>query len=285
MPNITIEELRQTPVEQQGVELVERKGVGHPDSICDAIMEQVSVALCRAYLATFEHILPHNLDKGLLVAGVTQPRLGGGRALHPMRLVLGERATADYKGKRIDVGALAEASASNWLRQHLRFVAPAQHLIFQNELKPGSPELTDLFERTAIGANDTPAAVEYVPLSETEQLVLAGEHFLNSAAFKQRFPETGEDVKVMGYHHWRELTLTIAMAFVDCFVPNAKHYFARKQAICATLDAHLRSQLRTIERLRIDLNSLDAAERGEAGMYLTVLGASAESGDSGQVGR
>jgi S-adenosylmethionine synthetase len=65
MSNITIEELKQTPVGEQRVELVERKGVGHPDSICDAIMEQVSVVLCREYLTIFGRILHHNIDKGL----------------------------------------------------------------------------------------------------------------------------------------------------------------------------------------------------------------------------
>ena len=266
-PNITVEELKQTPVAQQGIELVERKGVGHPDSICDAIMEQVSVALCREYMATFGRILHHNIDKGLLVAGVTEPRLGGGRVLQPMRLVFGDRATAEYKGKRIDVGAIAEASAHEWLRQHLRFVDPAQHIVFQNELKIGSPELTDLFERTEIGANDTSAAVGYAPLSETEQLVLAAERYLNSPAFKVQFPEVGEDVKVMAYRRQRELTLTVAIAFVDRFISDVNYYFARKEAIRTALAAHLSGQLRTIDRLHLDLNTLDAVERGTAGVY------------------
>ena len=47
MPNIVVEELKQTPLEEQRVEMVERKGTGHPDSVCDAIMERISLALCR----------------------------------------------------------------------------------------------------------------------------------------------------------------------------------------------------------------------------------------------
>ena len=113
MSNIILEELKQTPVEQQRVELVERKGTGHPDSICDAIMEQVSVALCREYLARFGRVLHHNIDKGLLVAGRTEPCPGGGRVLEPMRLVFGDRATAEYRGQRVDIGAVAEASAKD----------------------------------------------------------------------------------------------------------------------------------------------------------------------------
>ena len=78
MRNIILESLSRIPVGEQQVELVERKGVGHPDSICDAIMEAISVELCRAYLETFGRILHHNIDTGLLVSGRTAPRLGGG---------------------------------------------------------------------------------------------------------------------------------------------------------------------------------------------------------------
>jgi S-adenosylmethionine synthetase len=285
MSNIIVEELRQTPVEQQRVELIERKGVGHPDSICDAIMEQVSVALCREYMSTFGRILHHNIDKGLLVAGRTAPRLGGGAVLEPMRLVFGDRATAEYCGQRLDIGAIAECSAKDWLRHNLRFVDPDKHIIFQNELKEGSPELTDLFERDQIGANDTSAAVGYAPLTETERLVLATERYLNSAVFKQQFPEAGEDVKVMGFRRDRALTLTVALAFVDRFVPDGQTYFARKAAIQKALEDYLAREARTLDAITIAINTLDDPARGEDGMYLTVLGTSAEGGDCGQVGR
>ncbi len=285
MSNIIVEELKQTPVEQQRVELVERKGTGHPDSICDAIMEQVSVALCREYLNTFGRILHHNIDKGLLVAGRTDPRSGGGTVIEPMRLVFGDRATAEYQGRRLDVGSIVEFAAKDWLRQNMRFVDPDRHLVFQNELKEGSPELTDIFERDVIGANDTSAAVGYAPLTETERLVFATERYLNSKEFKQMFPEAGEDVKVMGYRHDRDLVLTIALAFVDRFVPDAPAYFARKQEIQVALEEYLAREQRTLDRITININTLDDPARGEGGMYLTVLGTSAEGGDCGQVGR
>jgi S-adenosylmethionine synthetase len=285
MPNIIVEELKQTPMAQQRVELVERKGTGHPDSICDAIMERVSLALCREYLSLFGRILHYNVDKGLLVAGRTQPRLGGGRVLEPMRLVFGDRATSETRGKRIDVGALAEATAKDWLREHLRYVEPERHIVFQNELKPSSPELAGLFEQQTIGANDTSAAVGYAPLTETERLVIASERYLNSPEFKRRFPEAGEDVKVMGYRCDGELELTIALAFVDRFVPDAKAYFVRKQEIGIALTEWLAQEQQALQRVTVTINSLDDPTRGEEGMYLTVLGTSAEGADSGQVGR
>jgi S-adenosylmethionine synthetase len=280
-----LEELKRTPLEQQRIELVERKGKGHPDSICDAVAEAVSLALCREYQSAFGRILHHNTDKALLVAGRTQPRLGGGQVVEPMRLVLGDRAAREYQGKRIEIEAVAEASAKGWLRENLRFVDPERHLVFQNELKEGSPELTDIFERDVIGANDTSAAVGYAPLTETERLVLAAEQWLNSPDFQRQFPEAGEDVKVMGVRRDRDLTLTVALAFVDRFVADARSYFRRKEEMRLALTEYLTGRLHALDRVAVHLNTLDDPARGEGGMYLTVLGTSAEGGDCGQVGR
>ncbi len=283
--NIFVEAVPNLPMEEQPTELVERKGVGHPDSICDAIMDAVSVELCRAYIDRFGRVLHHNIDKGLLVAGGTSPALGGGTVDEPMRLIFGDRATYEYRVVRIPVGEIAEATAKSWLRGNLRFVDPDAHVVFQNEIKPGSPELTDIFEREVVGANDTSAGVGYAPLSETEELVLATERYLNSTAFKAAYPDAGEDIKVMGYRFGHHLTLTVALAFVDRFIPDETTYFERKSAIRDDLQWFVERQQRTIDQVTVDINTLDEPGRGAGGMYLTVLGTSAEGGDGGQVGR
>lgn len=285
MRNITVEGLNATPVEKQAVELVERKGIGHPDTICDSIMEATSVALCREYLKTFGRVVHHNIDKCLLVAGRTSPQIGGGAVDEPMRLVYGDRAIYEIEGKKVPVGDIAVATGEEWFRRNLRFVDPKRHVTFQNEIKPGSPELTDIFDREVIGANDTSAAVGYAPLTETERIVFATERYLNSPEFKKLYPEVGEDIKVMGMRRRRDLTLTIALAFVDRFIASEKAYFTRKEEVKSALEAFLASEKCSYDKVTIDINTLDVEGRGEDGMYLTVLGTSAEGGDCGQVGR
>ena len=63
MRNIVVEFPKITPVHKQEVELVERKGIGHPDSICDGIAEAVSRALSREYVKRCGRILHHNTDQ------------------------------------------------------------------------------------------------------------------------------------------------------------------------------------------------------------------------------
>jgi len=236
-------------------------------------------------METFGRIMHHNIDKGLLVAGITEPKMGGGKVIEPMRLVFGDRAISEWMGKRISVPEIAIETAKRWFRERLRFVDPEGHVVYQSEIKPGSPELTDIFEREVIGANDTSAAVGYAPLTETERIVLATERYLNSTSFKEAFPESGEDIKVMGFRQDRELLLTVSMAFVDRFVSSEKAYFARKAEIKAAIENFVASEKRNFDKVTIDLNTLDVEGRGEDGMYLTVLGTSAEGGDCGQVGR
>ena len=285
MSHIFVEQLVQTPVEEQEIEIVERKGLGHPDSLCDAIANQASVALCQEYLKDFGRILHHNLDKALLVAGSSSCRLGGGTIDKPMRLILGDRATASFQGKAIDVEGIVIEAAKDWIRENLRFVDPDRHIIFQNEIREGSPELTHIFERSSIGANDTSAAVGFAPFTLTEQVVFSVEKYMNSAQFKRQFPETGEDIKVMGVRRKRELHLTIAVAFVDRFIRDSHSYFTRKAEIAEDLCRYLSPLRDDYKQIKVDINVLDDTRRADDGMYLTVLGISAEGADSGQVGR
>ena len=285
MRDILVTDVPLRPAGEQPCEYVERKGVGHPDTICDAVMDAASVALSHAYRNRVGRVLHHNLDKALLVAGQTHPAFGGGQVVSPMKLVVGDRAVTSCAGAKLPIDEILEATAEQWFRDNLRNVDPARHLTVQNEIKRGSQELVAIFDRGKKVANDTSAAVGYAPLSETEQLVLEAEHFLNSEAFKSQHPATGEDVKVMGYRSGRQLKMTVAMAFVDKFVTNDSSYFELKDTTCSVLSEHLQSKLQTIDSVEVQLNMLDQAGRGLDGMYMTVLGTSAEGGDGGQVGR
>lgn len=287
MDNIHIQPISGLSAAELDVEIVERKGLGHPDTICDAVMERVSQALSKTYVERFGTILHHNCDKGLLVAGQVQRHFGGGRVLEPMRLVIGDRATAVVGKEELNVADITVEAAKAWFRENLRRVDPDRHLRYQVELKPGSEELTSLFleKKGVLGANDTSAAVGYAPLSETERLVLATEHYLNSLAFKSRFPETGEDVKVMGVRTGQMLEVTVAMPLLDEHVESETDYFRRKEAVQETLLAHLRGQRENLREISVSLNTLDRPGAGMAGMYLSVLGTSAEDADSGEVGR
>jgi S-adenosylmethionine synthetase len=79
--------------------------------------------------------------------------------------------------------------------------------------------------------------------------------------------------------------MTIAAAMVDRFISDARTYFDRKEEVRQFVEGRLRAELRTLDELDVMLNTLDDPKRGLGGMYLTVLGTSAEGADGGEVGR
>jgi S-adenosylmethionine synthetase len=281
---IVVEALAEVPVARRRMELVERKGLGHPDTICDALAEAVAVALNRMYLAALGSIPHYNVDKALLVAGQCEKGFGRGEVTRPMEFVLGDRATFEVSGRRLPVEETVHAAVDAWIAAHLPRVRPGRDLQIRIALAPGSVELRSIFAAGAgpIASNDTSGASGHAPLSPTEELVLAVERFLNGPEFKRRFPDTGEDVKVFGLREDDGLGVTVAMP-VECrAVASEGAYFARKREILAALVERFRG---APFRLDFRLNNLDAPGAGAAGVYLTLTGTSAEDADSGEVGR
>lgn len=283
--NILIETVRCPSVTDESVEIVERKGVGHPDYICDAVMDRISVALSREYTRLFGEVLHHNIDKGLLVAGEIEKRFNGGRVIKPMEFIIGDRATFSVGKVKVPVASIAREAVFAWFRESLPGVDVKKDLKVRVVLKPGSEELKGIFSRKGRvrGANDTSASVGYAPFTATEHAVYETERFINSPAFKQRFPESGEDVKVMGIRRGTALDLTVACPLRARLVKSEADYFSKKSAIHGAVKEFLSDA--PFSSVEVNLNTLDIKGKGTGGVYLTLLGTSAEDADSGQVGR
>lgn len=280
---VFVEALPDAPMAARRIELVERKGIGHPDTICDALVEAISVALNEMYSAHTGGIPHYNIDKALLAAGECAKRFGSGELTRPMELIVGDRATFSVSGAPLPVADTARAAVDTWLAAHLPHMRPDRDLQTRLVLAPGSEELQRIYKDTAAPAsNDTCGASGYAPLSPTEELVLAVERFLNGPEFKAAFPDTGQDVKVLAARHDDDVTLTVAMPLRCDAIASEAAYFRRKEEILAALTGRFRA-----EPFRIDwaLNALDRPGQGTAGVYLTLTGTSAEDADSGQVGR
>ncbi|MBI3398530.1 MAG: methionine adenosyltransferase, partial [Deltaproteobacteria bacterium] len=242
----------------------------------------------QEYLRRFGDILHHNIDKGLLVAGQVKRKFGGGKVIKPMELIIGDRATFKIGDKKIDVEDIAIETAKKWFQTNLRFVDAERHVKYRVVLAQGSEELTDIFKRKGKlkGANDTSAAVGYAPFTPTENVVYEVERFLNSKRIKEIYPETGEDVKVMGLRRGRILDLTIAMPLLSRYVKDVNDYFKKKDKIKETTKNFVRERFgREFDEITIHYNTLDKKSQGLGGIYLSLLGTSAEDADSGQVGR
>lgn len=282
---IEVSPLLEPPVAAARVEIVERKGLGHPDTLCDALADQFSLALSRYYRERFGFVLHHNVDKGLLWGGAARPAFAAGEVLEPIEIFLCGRATREYRGVRVPVEELAIEAARAWLRAHLHALDVERHVRVRCLIRPSSTGLIELFERSQRGgvplANDSSCGVGYAPLDELERVVLAVEHALNERAVKARQPEIGEDVKVMGVRRDGVTALTVACALVGRHVHDLNDYLAKKAQIGELARAAARHA--GAGDVSVAVNTADG-ETADS-IYLTVTGTSAESGDDGEVGR
>ncbi|MCW1308046.1 MAG: methionine adenosyltransferase [Candidatus Parvarchaeota archaeon] len=281
---LTITKLKGEPVEDQLVEIVERKGKGHPDYLADSLAENFSRELCKFYLRHFGRIMHHNVDKLEVVAGRSEPKFGGGKILQKILVFFSGRATTSIDNLHIELEKIATSSAKAFISKNFRFLDPEEHVRYVVETKGGAGNLTDLYRRKGvIGANDTSVGVSYYPLTQTEELIYGVERFINSNKFKEEFPFSGEDVKVMGVRIGKRLELIIACSFIDKFVRSVSDYLRKKAEIVEAIQRFVeqKSELKA----NISLNAADRPERGIDGCYLTVTGTSAENGDDGAAGR
>ena len=147
---IKIEELKSIPTYERETEIVERKGLGHPDFICDSVVESISLALSREYLEKYGVILHHNIDKALLAAGTSNVKFGGGKVDEPIYIIVAGRAVneiiKDNKITRIPVGYLTVNAIREFIKQNFRYLDPDRHILIDYKIRPGSIHLQKQFE-------------------------------------------------------------------------------------------------------------------------------------------
>jgi len=269
----------------QKVELVERKGVGHPDSIADGIAEAVSRALSREYIRRYGIILHHNTDQVEVVGGRAYPRFGGGEVIRPIYILLSGRAVEFVDREMFPVHEVAIKAAKDYLKKTVKHLDVNNYVVIDSRIGQGSVDLVGVFNKVKENpiplSNDTSFGVGYAPLSETEKIVLETERLLNSEEFKKKWPAVGEDIKVMGLRKGEEIDLTIAAAIVDSEVQNPQEYMEVKEGIYNAIK-ELTSKY-TNRDVNIYVNTADDPDKDI--YYITVTGTSAEAGDDGSVGR
>ncbi len=264
------------------IEMAERKGIGHPDTICDEITEQISTELCSYYIEEFGAIMHYNVDKALLIGGQSAPAYGGGKIIQPISLIIAGRATSQIMDKKIPVEEIAVETAKKWIQKNIRHLDVSKGIDIVSKIRPGSTDLVELFNRFGKGeiplANDTSFGAGFYPTTTLEEQIIAIEQLLNAPSTKNRFPFIGEDIKVMGVKDPSTNYFTIAMAMVDKYIADLNDYITKIEQVKVFVTTSLHLSGATIY-----INTADDYHRKS--VYLTVTGTSAEHGDDGQVGR
>jgi len=281
--NIRVEPIDRRAVDDQEIEIVERKGIGHPDSICDGVAERVSQALAQTYIDRVGKVLHYNTDETQLAAGNAAPAFGGGEVVQPIYLLIVGRATKKYEGETIPVETIALQAARDYLQEHFPELNLGSDIVVDVRLGEGSGDLQTVFGESGAEiplANDTSFGVGHAPFTETERIVIETERRLREE-FAADNPALGPDIKIMGKREGDVIDLTVAAAAVDRYISGIDEYTSLIDAIGDFTETVALDH--TDRAVNVYVNTADNVEAGS--IYLTVTGTSAEQGDDGSVGR
>jgi S-adenosylmethionine synthetase len=264
-------------VEDMPVEIVERKGIGHPDSLCDGIAERISVEYTRWCQQNLGVMLHHNFDKVQLVAGEVDLGYGGGEITKPILIQIAGRGVPSWQGQEIPLDDIAVDAAKAHIRETMRNLDPDEHMEIHSYVGRGASELQYVVDR--VTANDTSFGVSHWPRSGLEHAVYETAQYINHELLDD-FP-IGEDVKVMGMRRNGELVLTVALPFLATEIPNRAAYAEARDGAQAAIQVFAEDLDR--RDVTVVVNTADDLESDK--VYLTLTGTSAEMGDDGAVGR
>ena len=259
------------------VEFVERKGLGHPDTLCDRLAEELACQLAEEYREHTGAVRHFNVDKAILAAGAVSIGFGGGEHLKPSKLVLVGKATYGF-----DWQPDTEALAKQYHTRLLELLPDATPEAFEVEvwLNQSSADLAAVVHAESIAplANDTSFAAVSEPRSVLESIVHDVETHLNSDPYRATTP-IGRDIKVMGARTGEDIAITIACPVLATHVADRTAY----DAVVDTVQRDAASLAATIAGKPVSVRVNQADQEDSA--YLTLTGTSAEAGDDGQVGR
>ena len=286
------------------LELVERKGVGHPDTLADGVAEAISRAYSNYCREHFGAILHHNTDKTALLGGAAEVSFGHGRLVHPIHVLVNGRLTPSLGDHHIPVHDLIEDSVRSYLKGALPLLDVDNDVEIKRRIStassPGAVHgttdqqeagrrfwfaprtLDDLAERHRLFANDTSAGVGYAPFGVAEKVALVVEGHLTSPEFLAAHPYFGTDVKIMVVRDGTGLHITCCVPQIAAHTPDLNTYLTHRDLARETI-LQVAGQTASGQPVTVAVNTRDDTERRE--LYLTAIGSSIESGDEGVVGR
>lgn len=278
---------------KKDIEIVERKGLGHPDTLADGIAEAISNNYSKYCLDNFGAILHHNVDKTMIIGGqFHSTTFGKSEMIEPIKIIFNGRMSTTFGNKEIDINSIQEKAATNYLIERIPFLKPSNlsfvhltnnyaryHEWFHPRSLEDLPELKNLF------AADTSISVGYWPLSPVEKLTLLLEQYINGVKKNPKFNYLGFDVKVMSIRHGSNISITIAVPFISKYTKSAEYYFDKKKELTEELLDYSYSIVGNSYSIQIDINTQEKAAFAPKRVYMLAIGSCIEAGEEGVVGR
>lgn len=283
--------------EKNKIEIVERKGVGHPDTLADALAEEVSRVYSQYCLDRYGAILHHNVDKLYIGAGWNINTFGSVTKIRPIKVIVNGRISDSCNGEKIDLKNMFSKTIKEYLGivlPHLNveedldiIINPTQHTRVKNWFSPKT--IDDVPDAKEVFANDTSVITTYYPYTICETLAVELERYFwtpNDRGYPEpNYKEIGQDIKVMVYRIDRKINVIVCMPVISTEISSREDYYAVIQDYQCRLNNIAKGICKgTSYSVSVSINAnYDNDNRGT--LYILSLGTSAECGEEGLVGR
>lgn len=286
-------------------EVVETKGKGHPDNICDTLAEKISSNYSKYCIERYGVVLRHMIDKLSILGGGSKVQFGTGKMINPIRVLINGRFTDTFENEKIDYMEIISKTIRNYMKEIFPLLDVNEFLLIIDNTHhnegPGvvynydnttKNERDNFFEvknkldlsrhNNSFRCNDTSTTVSYYPISDLEATVLSIEQTLNSTDYNNKHNWVGSDIKVMGIRKKSVIEITSCVPLISKYVKDVEDYKIKLKDIEEDILNIVKKKFPN-NLIKVYLNTRDNYEKND--LYLTVIGSAIESGDEGAVGR
>lgn len=259
------------------IEVVERKGIGHPDTLAGLISESSCIAICKFFIKKYGIIPRFNID---------QVEINGGDIdVDFLRSKIIKKGIISISGKisyfnRRDIkiiNRVIKLEAEKIIKKNI-----SKNIVkfFDIKINIGVYSIKNklFFENKLIPlCEDTSLGIGFYPYTNIETLTLDISHQLDKLS--NIFP-IGRDNKVMIVRRNKNIRIIISTAFLSTKIKDIDEYFYIKKNFELRLENFIKS--RTKDKFELIVNNAD--NKDEKRVYITLFGTGAEH-DKGSLAR
>lgn len=269
-------------------DVVEVKGVGHPDSVCDAISATASALYSKYTLERYGRVPNHFIDNVTVVGGSSAISFGTARLLSPVRVYFHGGISDRFGDEQIAVEAILSDAARRVFRERaprLRFDDHVQLIYALADVADVHTRGVYWYQPRSQGdvptpsnatAVDTSCVTAYWPLSPTEHLVQGLDSYLASSEFLNEMECIGTDTKILAVRRGQQIDVTVNVPVLAGDVQSQDDYDCVVAKVHRRLEG-MSAQLTEGHDLHLDVNPGNA--------YMAVYSGAMELRDVGSTGR
>lgn len=283
MPNNLLFSANSTDLE---IEAVEKKGIGHPDALADAVSEELSGVISNYFLNKYRKIPRFNVDMVSIIGGDVELELGSGEVKRKAALDIAGNIPYLNNREIEEIRFASECAIYSYLTRILSFRAED---LFQINWRVNyySTRNTNFFHGDDSQGNNPPLAEDtvvaygFAPHSTLEQLALDTENHLCDLGRDQPI---GSDTKLMLIRNdmLRRIDLIASIGFKALQVSDYQQYLTEKRKVLDQLQEFIVPKIQNNTTISTIINAADD-ETKKKGYFL--LSGSAAEHDKGVTGK